>query len=698
MREPGKQNENKTALSKPETKKQVSQLVAVPGKRRRANWTYLELIGLALAFFLLIWPAISFTAGVIAPNSTQAATPFVDLISKSASPGTVSPGGAINFTFTAQTRADAAGKPTFITFNDNVPGDGNCTSLVSSTFVPISNNLPSGPGGSFAITLQVTSTTPVLLNVVVACTAPTAPATYTNILSIDAVNTDGQTFGLPTGSANFTVSGSATTTSATTTAATTTAATTTAATTTAATTTSATTTAATTTAATTTAGTTTAGTTTAGTTTAGTTTAGTTTAATTTSIVQTPVPPVPTQTPVPGAPTNTPTTSSGSSTTNPSPTNTPTPTTVPSALSPGAPATTTTSAAAATSVAPSGTGVIAGSVINKAGSVAGAPIDLIWAKVSGEQIVATAVIDSSGQFFFGGVGSTGPGEAYYLRFRNSDPGGTTLRSFIVKSFSFTSGSITRVDNIDVTDVSIGAPGAAGQTITPPFTFDWFNRGAGDSYSLTFFDANGQVALDTGNLGGATSFVLPSGRLANGQYSVQVNVANDKGTGTSNKRFSFGIGVAGAAITTAPAITTTTAPRPATTAPSGSGTTQANSNPVTTRTSIPGSTTSGNATTTAGSGAATTTSGTATTSVTAAAGTGPSPTPLVGGGANVPVGGELIGVQALPDGVASTTPISRPATGGNSLPSSGGELPIAGLALAAFTLIGRRVRLVRQTRG
>lgn len=295
-------------------------------------------------------------------------------------------------------------------------------------------------------------------------------------------------------------------------------------------------------------------------------------------------------------------------------------------------------------------------------------------------MLASAVIDNSGQFFFGGLGSTGQGESYYLRFRNSDPGGSTLRGFNTTSFSFSSGSITRVDNIDVTDVSIGPPGASGLRITTPFTFEWFKRTQVERYSLSFFNSTGQMVLDTGDLGGATSYTLPDGKLGNGQFSAQVNVSGSQGNGVSNKRFTFAIGVIP---TPTPVPTTTAAP---------AATTRAQSSPIV----IP--TVTGRATT---NGTATTTASTTTVTTTTVAAASPTTTGLPGGAAG---GTEIIGVpptfgpsqnNANPDNTGSGSGGSSDAS--KQLPKTGGELPIGGLVLAALTLAGRRFRLVRQDR-
>ncbi|MEI7557150.1 hypothetical protein [Candidatus Chlorohelix sp.] len=324
---------------------------------------------------------------------------------------------------------------------------------------------------------------------------------------------------------------------------------------------------------------------------------------------------------------------------------------------------------------PTGSGVVAGSVINKNGSVAGAPIDLIWVISGGEQVLASAVIDNSGQFFFGGLGSTGQGESFYLRFRNSDPSGSTLRVFNTTPFSFSSGSITRVDNIDVTDVSIGPPGASGLRITPPYTFEWFKRVQIERYSLTFFSSSSQVAFDTGDLGGATSYTLPDGKIGNGQYSAQVNVSGSQGNGVSNKRFTFAIGI----IATPTPIPTTT--------PVPTSTVRAQSSPIV----IP--TVTGRAIT---NGMATTTASTTTVTTTTTAAVSPTTTGLPSGGS------EIIGV---PPTFGPTQNNTSPANTGGSgssdtskqLPTTGGELPIGGLVLAALTLAGRRLRLVRYAR-
>ena len=592
-------------------------------RRKRLNWTKWEIAGLALSLLLIISPLLSFSAALVVPGvaGAQVAPPPPGLqnVSKGVSASSVTPGGNISFTFMFKTRANS-GDQTLVTIQDNLAADMTCTGAsVTTTNANIASGSSTFPvSGTMVLILEVISTVNINVQVQVDCIAPTVSNSYTNQFSADTANASNPFTTSPSVLStivNFTVAGVAPTATATV----------------------------------------------ASTPTATATVASTPTATATVAATQTLMPA--------NTPTNLPTGTPGVS-----PTATPINTPAPTPALPGQPV----PAQATTPVSvtpPTGSGVVAGSVINKNGSVAGAPIDLIWVISGGEQVLASAVIDNSGQFFFGGLGSTGQGESFYLRFRNSDPSGSTLRVFNTTPFSFSSGSITRVDNIDVTDVSIGPPGASGLRITPPYTFEWFKRVQIERYSLTFFSSSSQVAFDTGDLGGATSYTLPDGKIGNGQYSAQVNVSGSQGNGVSNKRFTFAIGI----IATPTPIPTTT--------PVPTSTVRAQSSPIV----IP--TVTGRAIT---NGMATTTASTTTVTTTTTAAVSPTTTGLPSGGS------EIIGV---PPTFGPTQNNTSPANTGGSgssdtskqLPTTGGELPIGGLVLAALTLAGRRLRLVRYAR-
>jgi hypothetical protein len=289
-------------------------------------------------------------------------------------------------------------------------------------------------------------------------------------------------------------------------------------------------------------------------------------------------------------------------------------------------------------------GVVSGSFTSSSGGLPGNQVSLILRSTSGaDQTVKTTTIDSSSQYFFSSVPSTQAGQFYFVRFSNSDPGSGVLRLFTTNPFSFGGGTY-RVATIDVTDVRTGPPGAGNNAFQLPLTLNWFARGTEDRYSVTIFRNNGGPVLDSGNLNNATSFTIRTGQLQADSYTAQVNIQNPLGSGVSNRQFAFRV-VPG--IINAPTATSL----PAT---------------VVQATSTPSSTTAAPATATA-----TTAAATATATIGAAVQGNPAPVPSA-----TPTGGSL-------------------PSGSNSLPGTGGELPVAGLLLAGLTLIFRRIRLVRQ---
>lgn len=299
-----------------------------------------------------------------------------------------------------------------------------------------------------------------------------------------------------------------------------------------------------------------------------------------------------------------------------------------------------TSAPAATTAATSG--VVSGSFSSNAAGLSGSQVSLVR-RVSGkaDETIKTALIDSRNQYFFTGVPPTDPGQVYFVRYSNPDPGSGVLRLFDTNPFSFKGGNY-QVPGADLTDVRIGAPGSNNGAFQAPLTLSWSARSSEDRYSITVFRANGGPALDSGNLGSTTAFTIPSGQLNEGNYFAQINVLNPLGTGISNRQFSFRLvgGIILQPTATRSAALATNTPVPATTAAPAAATTTA-----------------------------------------------------------APTATTVVASQSQVDATATPSATVVPGTQstGGSLPRSGGELPIAGLLLAGFTLLARRIRLVRQTR-
>ena len=343
---------------------------------------------------------------------------------------------------------------------------------------------------------------------------------------------------------------------------------------------------------------------------------------------------------------------------------------------------------------PNDSGVVAGSITNKAVSLAGAPIYLVWRKPVGEQIINSSVVDSSGQFYFGGVGATGAGETYYIRFTSSDSDALTLRSFTSTNFSFLPGSITRVDGIDLSDISIQSPGS-GQVISLPFNFSWTGRGEGESFALFFYDSNGKYVFQSGDLGSATSYNLPTGSLEAGRYTAQVILTAANGNGLSGKRFDFEIGSAVNTVNLTnhanqllPTLTQSQVKNETPVTENNGLSTNLTPNPYQVISTSAGTT---------ATAANETKEPTSSVSINEVATIGVT-TSLVGA---------IIGNGQLSTSTATATKLAQQTTGssgnnssngnGNALPKSGGELPVLGLFLAALTISGRRLRIFKQSR-
>lgn len=310
-------------------------------------------------------------------------------------------------------------------------------------------------------------------------------------------------------------------------------------------------------------------------------------------------------------------------------------------------------------------------------------MDLILRSGSGDKQVATGVIDSTGAYSFLGVANTGTGEVYYVRFGN--PGGGSLRSWNSSSFAF-GGGRAEAPRADLVDVGLGDPGNSLNTFQLPLTLNWSGRGQGDNYTvvISFGDGRG-VALNSGDLGGKTAFTIAGNTLAPGEYFAEVQVRNGSGAGVSYRQFRFRVGSGGNLVPVGGGNSAATpTPQPSTAPAVGVGGGSINvtptnrPNPLAPVNTLPGST--------VGIGIA----------------SQPTPNPAVIGSPATAVPGVSGNTSGNSTGNgngnspgSNGTTLPPGVTGSGSLPASGGELPIAGLVLAALILGLRRIRLALQ---
>jgi hypothetical protein len=659
---------------------------------RPAKWTWLELLGLSVALFLIISPIASLAYYAIFPPTASGQTTTMFNVSVGRNPASAAPGAPATFTIVLEGRTSDA-EVIALTFNVNqgsvinsVSCDVNCTPAQFS----ISGGTATLNGSISAPATTVTIT----FNITIGASATGAVVGSVSLQDGNAEGTDATNSITVTGTTPPTTTAVVPTTTAVAPTTTAVAPTTTAV--------------------------------------APTTTA---VAPTTTAVAPTTTAVAPTTTAV--APTTTavaPTTTAGGATPTSTATSTPSPTAT-TGNTPGGPTATSTATPTATNTPtggvpnpgvptnpvlptragvietpgsgqpgqpgnqPAPTGVIAGRLVARGANLAGARVDLVR-RSGGTQSVIPGVVDNSGGFSFLSVRNTGDGESYSIRFSNPDGNGA-LRFFETNTFTYGGGRLD-LPAIDVTDVAIGEPGSSNTVFQLPLTLNWAQRNSGDNYSVTVRRSNGSgVAVDSGNLGGATSFTIGAGRIGSGEYFASVSVRNGQGAGESSRQFRFVIGGAGGGggsqpttqppaqvqptPTPPPANQTTSVPAPATATPRppvGGGTQPA----ATTAPAV--ATTAAAQTTQARPATASPTTGNG--------GSNATPTAVVGIGSGQNSGdGTNVGPTLPPGGAGVGQPTTTPPTTGQ-LPASGGELPLLGLLLAALTLGFRRFRLTVQT--
>lgn len=364
--------------------------------------------------------------------------------------------------------------------------------------------------------------------------------------------------------------------------------------------------------------------------------------------------------------------------------------TVSAATATAEPTTAEATTAAATTVAPTAaptTGVIGGTFTASAGAAAisGNRVDLVLRGGGTEKVVASTTTDGVGKYAFLDVKPTGTGEVYYVKFTNTT-GSKTLRNWSTTSFPFSGGQFA-APTADLSDITVGQPGTAGTSFTLPLTLNWTKRADGDVYSITVFRADGSgVALASGDLGSAGAYTLKNNSLPGGGYIAEINVTNANGSGVSQGQFIFKAGTVAAATTSAAvaAPTSVAAADPTATAV-----------PTPTKVPVPAGDKGEVLPDSSGETAPATATAIPTAAPTVDTSTGVTPvtdTPDLAPIANVISLGVLAFVNGIDTGTPATLP---PAT--NSLPQSGGELPVAGLLLAAGVLGWRRYRLVIRPR-
>jgi hypothetical protein len=343
--------------------------------------------------------------------------------------------------------------------------------------------------------------------------------------------------------------------------------------------------------------------------------------------------------------------------------------------------TTAATTTAAPTAAPT-TGVIGGSFTASAGASAlsGNRVDLVLRGGGTEKVVASSTVDGTGKYSFLDVKPTGSGEVYYVKYTNTNAS-KTLRNWSTTSFAFSGGQVN-APSADLSDITVGQPGTAGTSFTLPLTLNWSKRAAGDVYSITVFRADGTgVALASGDLGNNAAYTLKNGTLPGGGYIAEINVTNASGSGVSQGQFIFKAGTVAAAATTSAAVVapTTVAATPTATAV-----------PTPTRVPVP----AGDKGEVLPDSSNETAPATATVAPTVpAVATSVEETPVTDTPDLAPIANVIsLGVLAFMNGLDTGTPaVLPPAT--NRLPQSGGELPVAGLLLAAGVLGWRRYRLV-----
>ena len=145
-----------------------------------------------------------------------------------------------------------------------------------------------------------------------------------------------------------------------------------------------------------------------------------------------------------------------------------------------------------------------------------------------------AVTDLAGQFAFVGAASLGPGQRYYVRYRNpaQQADGRLFGWYTRDLTAYTAGDNVLIGSFDITDFTYAAPGDLA-TVPVPAVFQWNRRPATptDSYTFGLFSQTGPEFFESALLGYANSYTLnsrPDGFAPGVEYGWTVYVYGPDG--------------------------------------------------------------------------------------------------------------------------------------------------------------------------
>jgi hypothetical protein len=177
---------------------------------------------------------------------------------------------------------------------------------------------------------------------------------------------------------------------------------------------------------------------------------------------------------------------------------------------------------------------ICGHVTLNGAPAAGASLELRFFNGSSWSTLATTTTNANGDYSFLGMPGLGPGQRYYVRYRNT--GGVPGRLWFWGTRTLTSyaaGSDVEIGNFDIADIPLVSP-PAGATVALPYTFQWVRRPAtpSDTYELDLYDpTDGDPYAYTNLLGyvnGVTITGLPSGFSPGALYVWEIWVYSPDG--------------------------------------------------------------------------------------------------------------------------------------------------------------------------
>jgi len=186
-------------------------------------------------------------------------------------------------------------------------------------------------------------------------------------------------------------------------------------------------------------------------------------------------------------------------------------------------------------------GDITGIVTLNGQAAAGVNVELRQRSNAGaDSPLASSVSDSNGVYHFANQPSAPNDAFYYIRFAGAK---NTLAAWYTFPIIYVNGSEFTVPAVEMGDVELSEP-AAGTSLALPGNLSWKARRSGETYRV-FIYAKGKidkVVLDSGSLGPGTSFTIPAGGLAEGEYEAVVQVRDAVvGYGQSQARYQFTTG-------------------------------------------------------------------------------------------------------------------------------------------------------------